>query len=219
MAFLKGQDDGSGLGECIMTIAENYPADVLHTMMNLLGTHDTPRILTVLGGEGDGNGEDKELLSTFRLTEEQRRLGLQRLRLASFLEFTLPGSACIYYGDEAGMEGCKDPFSRGCFPWGQEDEELQAHYRALGRLKTGTPALQTGAVQVQTAGNGRLSFTRTLEPKPGQDNEAAEMVECYVNLSTEPWTVEPGTLLFGIEAEESTEGIIIQQNDCAAIGR
>ena len=210
IAFLKGQDDGSRLGECIMTIAENYPADVLHSMMNLLGTHDTPRILTVLGAEGDGNGEDKEALAAFRLTEAQRKTGLHRLRLASFLEFTLPGSACIYYGDEAGMEGCKDPFSRGCFPWGQEDTALQAHYRALGALKTGNPALQRGDVQVTIAGGGRLSFTRSLD---------GVTIECYVNLSDEPWITAPGELRFGILAEQSADRVIVDPNGCAAVIR
>jgi glycosidase len=55
--------------------------------------------------------------------------------MASFLQYMLPGSPSLYYGDEALMEGYKDPFNRRTFPWGQEDRELQAHFRLLGQLR------------------------------------------------------------------------------------
>lgn len=203
--FLKERDDGSVLGDQIMTIAENYPQDVLHCVMNLLGSHDTQRILNELAGDFDG---DKEYLATVVLSEQQRELALRRLRLASFLQFTLPGSPSIYYGDEAGMEGCKDPFSRGCFPWGGEDAALQAHYRRLGALKTGTPALKRGTVEVLSAGQGRISFVRRLE---------GETVCCYVNRTDTPWTVPAGEVLFALEAETSAEGVVIAPNGCAAV--
>ena len=208
IAYLKGQDDGSGLGESIMTIAENYPPGVLNCVMNLLGSHDTPRILTVLGGEGDGMGMDREALSRFSLNEEQHARGVHRLKLASFLSYTLPGCPCIYYGDEAGMEGCRDPFCRGCYPWGREDDELLAHYRSLGRLKTRTQALRTGTVEVLEAGQGRLCFVR---------REGSEIVKCYVNLSWETWVVPAGRILFSLGASRNDDGIGIPPNGCAAV--
>jgi len=60
---------------------------------------------------------------------------LSRLKLCAALQYTLPGNPCVYYGDEAGLQGDKDPFNRACYPWGREDEELLAWYRALGALR------------------------------------------------------------------------------------
>lgn len=76
--------------------------------------------LTVLGGE-PLNGRDREWQSKTKLSQEQRSKGLALLKLASLMQYTLPGIPCVYYGDEAGMEGYRDPFNRVCFPWGHED--------------------------------------------------------------------------------------------------
>ncbi len=182
--FLRGQDDGSGLGESVMTIAENYPPQVLQTLMNALGTHDTPRALTVLAGEVP---EDREAQARFHLSWDQRERAFERLRLAAFLQYALPGCPCIYYGDEAGMEGCKDPFNRGCFPWGREDSRFTDFFRALGQLKNTTPALQTGTVRVTEAGGGRIVFLRQTE---------TQRVLCCVNRDGTPLRVEAGQSLW-----------------------
>ncbi len=59
----------------------------------------------------------------------------RRLMLCAALQYTLPGNPCVYYGDEAGMQGAKDPFNRACYPWGAQDEALLAYYRSLGALR------------------------------------------------------------------------------------
>ena len=123
VAFLTDADDGTALGESLMTLAENYPPEVLSCVMNHLGTHDTPRILTVLGEPFCGTKDER---AHRRMTPVQRKTALMRLRMAVFLQFTLPGMPCIYYGDEAGMEGFEDPFCRACYPWGREDEAAAA---------------------------------------------------------------------------------------------
>ena len=81
--------------------------------------------------------------------------------MAAFLQFTLPGAPCIYYGDEAGMTGYRDPFNRMYYPWGAEDEGLQTFYRQLAALHK-KPVLRTGNVTVLEAGNGRILFRRAL---------------------------------------------------------
>ena len=188
VAFVRGEDDGSALGEGIMRLAENYPPEVLSCVMNLLGTHDTMRILTVLGGEYHAN---KAEWATARLSPEARALAVRRLHTAAFLQFMLPGMASIYYGDEAGLEGGADPFCRRYYPWGAEDESLRSFYTALCRVKNETQALKTGDVRVTEAGNGRLSFVRKTE------NQA---VEVYVNQSGTDWELpQGGTLRFGGE--------------------
>ena len=55
--------------------------------------------------------------------------------MATLLQFTLPGVPCIYYGDENGMEGYRDPFCRRCYNWDSRDEELLRHYRKLGEIR------------------------------------------------------------------------------------
>ena len=183
--FLREWDDGRALRNTVLTLCENYPAQVMSCCMNLLGTHDTPRILTALVDDFDGSRAEN---AARRLSRNQYQIALERLLMASFLQFTLPGSPSIYYGDEAGMEGCKDPFNRRTYPWGREDRELLAHYCRLGALRRGQPALKRGDIAFFQAGDHRLGFTRTLEGKS---------LRVYINRSTEPWDIPSGRVLLG----------------------
>ena len=158
--FLRGADDGRGLENTVMTLAENYPPQVLCCCMTLLGSHDTPRLLTALADDFDGS---REQLAARRLSDRQRQWGKALLQAATFLQFTLPGAPSIYYGDEAGMEGGKDPFNRRPYPWGSEDEALLSHFGALGQLRQNEPALQRGDVRFFRSGEGCVGFARTLE--------------------------------------------------------
>ncbi len=186
LRYARGEDDGRELGERIMQLAENYPPDVLGCVMNLLGTHDTPRALTALIDSSDA---DRAELARRHMSDEQRERGKRLLRLAAFLEFTLPGMACIYYGDEAGMEGYRDPFNRKFYPWGREDTALQQFYRELAGLKRDNPALRCGDITVLESGGGRIMFLRRC-------NEQSVVICC--NQSHEPWSVRhSGRLLFG----------------------
>lgn len=143
----------------VLTILENYPPQVLRLLMNHIGTHDTERALTVLAGEpSNGRGRDWQAIHT--LSSEQRQLGLRRMRLAAALQYCLPGVPCIYYGDEAGMEGYRDPFNRGCYPWGREDTALLQWYRRLGQMRRYSPALREGGFLRLPAVEGIVCFER-----------------------------------------------------------
>lgn len=133
LGFLTGQRSADTM-EILLSVQENYPPQVLRCLMNHLGTHDTERVLTILGAE-PLNGRDREWQSQQKMTAAQRGIAQQRLRLAALMQYTLPGVPCIYYGDEAGMEGYRDPFNRGCFPWGHEEQDLTAWYRTLAGLR------------------------------------------------------------------------------------
>ena len=183
--FLRGQDDGRGLENTVMTIAENYPPEVLLSNMNLLSTHDSPRILTALVDDFDGSREEK---ANRRLSPEQRNIALERLRLAAFLQFTLPGSPSIYYADEAGMEGHNDPFNRRTYPWGRENEALLAFFRELGTLRKNLEALRLGDIRFFHAQEQKIGFTRGYKGKS---------LRCYVNFSGETWDISGGKVLFG----------------------
>ena len=183
--FLKEQDDGRGFADAVMTIAENYPPQVLHCNMNMLGTHDTPRILTALVDDFDGSREEK---ARRHLSQNQYALALERLLTASFLQYTLPGAPSLYYADEAGMEGYKDPFNRRTYPWGQENPTLLAHFCHLGQLRKEQEALRLGGIEFFHAGGRRLGFARKL---PGKT------LRVYVNSSRDTWEIPAGKLLLG----------------------
>lgn len=194
--FVLGKDDGRAFGEVVMTLAENYPPEVLCCVMNLLGSHDTPRILTVLGDDFEGSKAEKAVR---RLSDEARQTAMERLRLATFLQFTLPGMASIYYGDEAGMEGFDDPFSRRYYPWGREDKELQAYFASLAELKHSCDALRRGDVCILTAGEGVVAFTRKTK---------RERATIYVNLSQNELEFSTdGNLRFG-------SGVTLEADHC-----
>ena len=184
--FCRGDDDGAALKKAVQTLSENYPAGVLNANLNLLSSHDVPRALTSLIDPTDGDRED---LARRRTTEAQLDRGKQLLRMAAFLQFTLPGSPCIYYGDEAGMTGYRDPFNRLYYPWGREDTQLQADIRSLAKLKTGSDVLRFGGVEMMEASGGRICFRRSY---------GNQSVLLYCNRSAEPWQIAPtGKLLLG----------------------
>lgn len=112
----------------------HYPKATSDLLMNFLGTHDTERVLTVLGGIGE-EGRSNDVLATAKMPPELRTRAIELLKLAFTLIATLPGVPCIYYGDEAGMEGYHDPFNRMPYPWGREEQTLVAHYTAIGTLR------------------------------------------------------------------------------------
>ncbi|MBU5625783.1 glycoside hydrolase family 13 protein [Oscillibacter sp. MSJ-2] len=157
LAYLLG-GPAEAFYEAMESIRENYPAPAFYSAMNFLGTHDTPRILTLLGQPAPIT--DRAERRVYRLSGEELRRGLRRLRLAALLLYAFPGSPTIFYGDEAGMQGFEDPFNRGTFPWGHENRELLEHYRLLGRIRTQRPSLQSGTIRYQAAQGGLLVFSR-----------------------------------------------------------
>ena len=183
--YVRGRDGGQGLKEAVMAIVENYPAEVVQCNMNLLGTHDTPRILTVLVDDFNGTREE---MSKRRLSRHQFDIAYDRLLMASFLQYTLPGSPSLYYGDEAGMEGGKDPFNRRTYPWGYENMEFVEHFKRLGRLRREHPAFRYGDIQFFQAGDRHVGFTRSYEGRT---------YRVYCNRDADPWEIPASKLVAG----------------------
>ena len=183
--FMRGRDSGWGLRDTVMTIAENYPPQVLACCMNLLGTHDTPRILTALVDDFDGSREEK---ARRHLSRNQLEVARERLLMASFIQYTLPGCPSLYYADETCMEGYKDPFNRRTYPWGREDWEILNHYKRLGVLRRENEAIRLGDIQFFVAGDKHLGYTRTYEGKS---------IKIYVNRSGDPWDIPAGRVILG----------------------
>ena len=141
-------------------IREHYPRPAFYSALNILGTHDTPRILTLLGAEDVPDTKDGR--AAYRLSPAQRQKGQARLRVGEMLLYCFPGSPTVYYGDEAGMEGFEDPLNRGTYPWGQEDQELLAFFRQLGQLRRERLSMQEGDLTYLHARGGVLVLRRQL---------------------------------------------------------
>lgn len=145
----------------------SYPRAVSDSLMNLLGTHDTARILTVLGDPSEGGDLPNSALAVRRLSPARRATAKRLLMLGSVLQFTVFGVPSVYYGDEAGMEGYGDPFCRMPYPWGREDRTLLAHYRCLGRLRRARASLHGGDFRFLPSPSGTVLYERvTRKPVP-----------------------------------------------------
>lgn len=122
---------------------DHYPNSALHSLMNLLGTHDTYRMLTHLAGK-NMDGKTRLEQSKVRLTESEKIKGKKMLKMATLLQYTLPGVPSIYYGDEIGMEGYSDPLNRKFFESDGIDEEILSWYRLLGNIRNKLSVFKTG---------------------------------------------------------------------------
>ncbi len=149
-----------GFMDKILTILENYPPQCIPVLMNHIGTHDTARAITAMVAESC-EGRDRRWQASRTLTEEQREIGNQMLKTAAAIQFTLPGIPSIYYGDEAGLTGYKDPFNRGCYPWGNENTELISWYRALGKIRKENASLYDGSFHPVSEAAGCIAYVRS----------------------------------------------------------
>jgi neopullulanase len=135
--------DGRGFADRLAKLLGVYDPDVVAVQLNLIGSHDAPRALTVLGGD------------------------VAALRMATLLQCTLPGAPSIYYGDEIGLTGGNDPANRGSFPWDEAgwDRDLRAFTRSLLRLRAAEPALRHGSTATIAADGPGLAFERRLDER------------------------------------------------------
>lgn len=127
-----------------------YPPFAVRLLMNFLGTHDTERIMTALAG-APSDGKTNRELATLKMTSEERERGTKLVRLAFAIVFTVPGIPCVFYGDEAGMEGYHDPFNRRPFPWGRENCEISDFIRALSVIRAENDAFADGDFLIREA--------------------------------------------------------------------
>jgi glycosidase len=156
--FCRGVDSKYVM-DTILNLLENYPKPVIRVLMNLLSTHDTERFITMVAGE-PLNGRDRQWQANTHLSDEEKERGIKLMKIASGIQYTLPGFPCVYYGDEAGMEGYKDPFNRCGYPWGHENQELIKWHTDLGELRSSISALWDGDFQNVYSKGNVLSYLR-----------------------------------------------------------
>lgn len=150
--------DCSEIYHTVNMIIEKYPPQSVHCLMNILGTHDTARILTVIGSSSVP--ESKLEMAEATLTANELAEGIKLLKIATLLQMTLPGIPCIYYGDEAGMQGWTDPFNRRCYPWGEENKEILSHYKFIGKLRKSSSVFSQGKYRCLVHDKGMYAFER-----------------------------------------------------------
>ena len=156
--FIKG-GDGADLAEAVTRICENYPKPALDVLMNFVSTHDTVRAITAIAGE-DVAGHDRYWQSGQHLSPEQYEYGRRKLVLAYALVFTLPGVPSIYYGDEIGMQGYKDPFNRAFFNWNSHENRIRPALQKLAALRKNCPAFADGRFIPLQCAEGVVLFAR-----------------------------------------------------------
>lgn len=161
IAFLKG-DNADKLLKTILNITENYPPQTLSLLMNHIGTHDTPRILTRLC-DGYQEIKDREWQSSQVTSEDEREKALRFLKLAAVLQYTLPGVPSLYYGDEAEIFGYGDPFCRKTYPWGNENKDLLDFYIKLGKIRRQNKCFIDGEFTPLCAKLGYIAYTRKTQ--------------------------------------------------------
>lgn len=142
--FLMGDFDAWQFNRALISLYSNYPKHCFYSLMNVIGTHDVARAMTTLSGAPPDHILTKDEQATFELSSEMIALAKKRLMLACAMQMTMPGVPCIYYGDEAGLSGYRDPFNRGTYPWGNEDKDILAWYKKMTALRSTIDALRTG---------------------------------------------------------------------------
>lgn len=146
----------------IMNLYENYPIENFYSNINLLGNHDTERIFTMLG-------EDKELL-----------------KLAIAMQMTIPGVPLIYYGDEVGLIGGKDPYNRKTYPWKSPNTEILDIYKRLIDIRNNEEVLKKGDFKFIDNTEGLIIYKRMY---------MSEMITIIIN----PYDKKIDYKLIGIE--------------------
>ncbi len=132
--------DGEAFARQITEILGWYDPAITQVQMNLLGSHDTPRLLTCIGNDKAS------------------------FKLSYLFLFTYPGAPTIYYGDEIGIDGAHDPYCRKSFSWDEHtwDKDLLAYTKACIALRKAYPALRTGEFNAIHVDNDTYAFERTL---------------------------------------------------------
>ena len=223
--FLTGRSDAFTLNDALASQQERYPEPFYRACMNVLGSHDTQRLLSVLSGAPDKHALSREEQAEFILTDEQLSLGKKRQKLAAAIQYSMPQPPCLYYADEAGVTGLSDPFNRKTYPWGCEDAEMIELYRLLGHIRNTNSVLLRGgacflpinadvfvvyrkhedssAITIVNRSNAKVRFE--LRPCDFIEGNLAPQVEfsaCYTDLLNEntEHKAEGGSLLIEINA-------------------
>jgi cyclomaltodextrinase len=156
ISALNGEMTAADFAAALSVLQNRYPFEHTQALFSLLGSHDTERIYTMLQENS------------------------QKVRSAFAIQFALPGAPSVYYGDEIGLPGLKDPDCRRAFPWNETEwkTEIRSAVQNLIALRKQSPALRSG----------EQYFISAADNKPGiaiLRRGAGETMLCVVNLSAQ----------------------------------
>lgn len=132
--------DAEGFRDRLAYNLDLYDPEINMAMLNLIGSHDTPRAIEILGYDWSA------------------------LKLSVLFQMTMPGAPCVYYGDEIGMKG----HARDAFPYQDPsgwNREILDHYKSALRLRNEHPVFRTGTYKVLLAREKVFVFERRLGDK------------------------------------------------------
>ena len=173
-------ENAVSLIQTVRWLIDHYPKQTLDCLMNILGTHDTARILTVLGGIYCQNKDEMASEKAY-MSQNEREIALKKLKMAAVLQYTMPGVPCLYYGDENGTEGHIDPFCRTCFDWENMNEDLIGFYKKLGQIRAESQEIfKDGEFKELSVEDGFVFYKRKSE----------DQIYVYVNNSSKKRTLK-----------------------------
>ena len=166
--FLCGYIDADIANTRFEGFRERYPEEAYYAMMNLVSSHDVPRIMTMLSRPEDT--DDRDIQRGFKVEAKYYDIVSSLAKMAFAFQTCYIGASCIYYGDEVLMEGYKDPFNRRTYPWNRvnrKGQEALAYFKRIARIRTENECLRTGYYKTLMAEGGTFAFVRYL--KEGRD--------------------------------------------------
>ena len=199
--YLLSIESSKDLCLLIMSLQENYPPDVFQSLMNLTGTHDSTRLATLLGNAPDNDSLDLWEKRKFRLSDENYELAINRMKLFLIILFTLPGNPCIYYGDEVAIQGYKDPYNRGTFPWGNTRNDLHDLIYELSSLRKMNTAFKDGFFDYNYNTDDILCYLIS------NDNSQYQVIINRSDSAIHSVSVQYAKILLDINAEVDNENI------------
>lgn len=154
----------------IQEILKMYPKETINSLMNSLSTHDITRVITTFATQDTPNSSydyiwnipyGREIqYKKDKLSRKEYNKSKELLKIATVIQYFLPGNPCIYYGDEVGVYGYKDPFNRKCFPWNKIDKEIHKFYVELGKIRKNIKFLRQAEINIIKINEDVLIFER-----------------------------------------------------------
>ncbi|MEM7737901.1 MAG: alpha-amylase family glycosyl hydrolase, partial [Deinococcota bacterium] len=136
--------DADEFAQTVESILTYHPKAITDVQLNLLGSHDTPRVLTIVGNDKNA------------------------VRMALLFQLTFPGAPCLYYGDELGLAGRHDPDCRQSMPWDDKyiwNQSLLEYTKRLVQLRHEEPALRRGSYHTLYAADGVYIYARVFDER------------------------------------------------------
>ena len=180
-------------------LRERYPEEAFYAMMNLVGSHDTSRILSYLDDVEDDRYQ-KDPASAFPLYSTTSERAKQLQYVVAFVQFTYAGAPTIYYGDEIGMVGGDDPDDRRAFEWGKGNKELVEWYATLAAIRSQYPALRTGDVDAFAPSRDVMGYVRS---------DSTDSLIVLANRAASQATVELDLAELGLINEKARAEIVL----------